>query len=81
MVVQIIAAPDPDEPPGLKINQRDVSWENLSDELQRVFAERAEKIAFVRGDDAVDFQYVADVIDIARHAGIERVGLLGSGDS
>jgi biopolymer transport protein ExbD len=27
----------------------------------------------------VDFQYVADVIDVAHHAGVERVGLLTKG--
>ncbi len=37
---------------------------------------RAEKVAFVRGDADVDFQYVADVIDMAHHAGVERIGLL-----
>ena len=70
IVVQIVAARDPEQAPELKINQQDVSCDNLSDQLQRVFATRAEG-AFVRGDDAVDFQYVADVIDIARHAGVE----------
>jgi biopolymer transport protein ExbD len=30
----------------------------------------------VRGDDDIDFKYVADVIDIARDAGVKRVGLL-----
>jgi biopolymer transport protein ExbD len=30
----------------------------------------------VRGDDDVDFEYVADVIDIAREAGVDHVGLL-----
>jgi len=29
----------------------------------------------VRGAD-VDFQYMADVIDVAHHADVERVGLL-----
>jgi biopolymer transport protein TolR len=81
IVVQILAARDSDRTPELKINQQNVSWENLSEELQRVFAARAEKVAFVGGDDGVDFQYMADVIDIARHAGVERVGLLGSGNS
>jgi len=42
-----------------------------------VFAARAEKIAFVRGDQDIDFKYVAEVIDTARHAGVERVGLMG----
>ena len=78
IVVQIGAARDLQQAPELKINQQDVSWDNLSDQLQREFATRAKKVAFVRGDDAVDFQYVADVIDIARHTGVERVGLLGN---
>jgi biopolymer transport protein ExbD len=30
----------------------------------------------VRGDADVDFQYVADVIDVAHHAGVKTVGLL-----
>ena len=29
---------------------------------------RVEKVSFVRGDADVDFQYVADVIDMAHHA-------------
>ena len=33
-------------------------------------------MAFVRGDADVDFQYVADVIDLAHHAGVQRLGLL-----
>jgi biopolymer transport protein TolR len=74
IVVQIVAARDPEQTPELKINQQDVSWDNLSDQLQRVFATRAGKVAFVRGDDAVDFQYVADVIDIAGHAGGNGLG-------
>jgi biopolymer transport protein ExbD len=37
---------------------------------------RAEKVAFVRGDADVDFLYVADVIDLAHHAGVQRMGLL-----
>jgi biopolymer transport protein ExbD len=40
---------------------------------------RAEKVAFVRGDANVDFLYVAEVIDAAHHAGVQRVGLLTQG--
>lgn len=38
--------------------------------LRDIFKRRAEKVAFVQGDDAVDFEYVADVIDSARDAGV-----------
>jgi biopolymer transport protein ExbD len=33
-------------------------------------------VAFVKGDDDVDFQYVADAISIARGSGVEKIGLL-----
>ena len=51
-------------------------WEELETKLLRIYLTRAEKVAFVRGDADVDFQYVADVIDVAHHAGVQRVGLL-----
>ena len=62
--------------PVLKINEDSVRWEDLQARLQDIYKSRAERIAFVRGDDDVDFEYVADVIDVARTAGVERVGLL-----
>jgi biopolymer transport protein TolR len=48
----------------------------LEPELARIFIQRAEKVAFVQGDDEVNFEYVAYVIDTARAAGVDRVGLL-----
>jgi biopolymer transport protein ExbD len=65
-----------DQSPTLKINQDKVSGEDLHGRLHDIFKRRAERVAFVKGDDAVDFAYVADVIDIARAAGVDKVGLL-----
>jgi biopolymer transport protein TolR len=65
-----------DQPPELKINGEQVKRDDLEARLAEIFLKRAEKVAFVRGDDDVDFQDVADVIDVARHAGVQRVGLL-----
>ena len=65
-----------DQPPELKINGEQVKRDDLEARLAAIFLKRAEKVAFVRGDDDVDFQDVADVIDVARHAGVQRVGLL-----
>jgi biopolymer transport protein TolR len=65
-----------DQPPELKINGEQVKRDDLEARLAEIFLRRAEKVAFVRGDDDVDFQDVADVIDVARHAGVQRVGLL-----
>lgn len=63
-------------PPTVKINQEDVPWPDLESRLTRIYLTRVEKVAFVRGDADVDFQYVADVIDRAHHAGVQRVGLM-----
>src|ERR1700680_2092766 len=65
-----------DQPPTVKINQDEARWEDLEMRLAEIYLKRAEKVAFVRGDADVDFQYVADVIDVAHHAGVQRVGLL-----
>jgi biopolymer transport protein ExbD len=44
--------------------------------LRDIFAIRVERIAYVEADYDIDFQDVADVIAIARIAGVDRVGLL-----
>src|SRR6202050_859988 len=75
IVIQVLAANE-DQPPTVKINHDEVRWEDLERRLAEIYLKRAEKVVFVRGDADVDFQYVADVIDVAHHAGVERVGLL-----
>ena len=41
-----------------------------------IFKERADKVAFVKGDDNVEFDQVARAIDIMRGSGIDHVGLI-----
>ena len=62
--------------PGLKINQDDATWETLQGRLEDIFKTRAEKVMFVKGDDNVPFADVANVIDIAHSAGVDKVGLI-----
>jgi biopolymer transport protein TolR len=75
VVIQVVWTTK-DQPPTVKINREDVRWEDLEQRLAEIYLKRAEKVVFVRGDADVDFQYVADVIDVAHHAGVQRVGLL-----
>jgi biopolymer transport protein TolR len=75
IVIQL-AATKSDAIPELKINEQPVIWADLKPQLADIFKQRAEKIAFVQGEDQVNFEFVADVIDTARAAGVERVGLL-----
>jgi len=62
--------------PALKINQDDATWETLQGRLEDIFKTRAEKVMFVKGDDNVPFADVANVIDIAHSAGVDKVGLI-----
>ncbi|MFI5057762.1 MAG: ExbD/TolR family protein [Candidatus Acidiferrales bacterium] len=60
----------------LKINQEDATWDGLGKRLEDIFKDRADKIAFVKGDSDVMFQEVARAIDVMRGAGIDKVGLI-----
>jgi biopolymer transport protein TolR len=60
----------------LKINEEAATWDGLQARLDQIFKQRAQKIAFVKGDDTVYFGDVARAIDIMRAAGIDKVGLL-----
>jgi biopolymer transport protein TolR len=62
--------------PALKINSENVKWVDLQQRLQGIFAGRIERVAFVRGDNDIDFEDIAKVIDIAKKSGVDRVGLL-----
>jgi biopolymer transport protein TolR len=58
------------------INQDPATWDDLGPRLEDIFKTRAEKVAFVKGDDAVEFASVARAIDIMRGSGIDKVGLI-----
>ncbi len=60
----------------LKINQEDHTWQSLGPRLEAIFKDRAEKVAFVKGDEEVLFADVARAIDIMRGSGIDKVGLI-----
>jgi biopolymer transport protein TolR len=60
----------------LKINNEDTTWEGLEPRMEQVFKDRAEKVAFVKGDNDVLFMDVARAIDLMKAAGIDRVGLI-----
>jgi biopolymer transport protein TolR len=60
----------------VRINQTDTAWNNLGVQLTDIFKIRAEKVAFVKSDDTVPFDRVAQAIDIMRGAGIVNIGLV-----
>ena len=74
IVVQLINQPG--KAPGYKINEKDVNKVDLLPQLTEIYANRAERIMFVRGDDDVNFAYVAEVIDIGKAANVDHIGLM-----
>jgi len=66
--------------PDLKINQEAVAWDALEARLRAVYELRQDRVAFVRGDPEVDFEYIAEAIDITHHAGADHIGLMGKKD-
>ncbi len=75
IVVQVIWAGANDRAK-LKINQDDVAWTDLQAKLEDIFKTRAERVMFVKGDSDVPFLEVAQVIDIAHAAQVDKVGLI-----
>ncbi|HET9743461.1 MAG TPA: biopolymer transporter ExbD [Terriglobales bacterium] len=75
IVVQVLQAA-PGQDPTLKINETDVTWNDLQQKLTDIFKTRAERVMFVKGDDDVPFADVAKVIDIAHSSQVEKVGLI-----
>jgi biopolymer transport protein TolR len=59
-----------------KINRQAVAREDLAGRLAAIYANRAHRVLFVKGDDQLKFTQIAEVIDISRGAGVDHVGLL-----
>jgi biopolymer transport protein ExbD len=60
----------------MTINQEETDEAKLGSRLEEIFKTRAERVVFVKGDADLEFQYVARAIDIAKGAGIDKVGLM-----
>jgi len=58
------------------INREATTLAALGPRLEDIFKTRSERLMFVQGDPDVDFGDVAAVIDIAKGAGVDKVGLI-----
>ncbi len=82
IVVQVLH--EPGKNPSYKINETAVyngvggpaAQKELQARLTEIYANRAERIMFVKGDDNLDFHYIAEVIDIGRSANVDHIGLM-----
>jgi len=74
IVVQVLYRPG--AAPLYKINETDVNKGDLLPRLTEIYANRAERVMFVRGDDDVNFAFIAEVIDIGKEANVDHIGLM-----
>jgi biopolymer transport protein ExbD len=60
----------------LQVNTVPVKEKDLTAQLEDIFKTRATKVVFVKGDPDVDFRYVAQAIDDAKGAELDKVGIM-----
>lgn len=60
----------------IRINRDAYSKDVLEDALRDIFKTRAERVMFVNGDPSLNFQDVAEIIDISKGAGVDKIGLI-----
>jgi biopolymer transport protein ExbD len=60
----------------LEINRQPVTFAALGERLADLYRRQINNHVFVRGERGLEYQAVAQVIDVARGAGWERIGLM-----
>ncbi len=58
------------------LNQEPLDLAELQARLERLYKSGATRVIFVRGEKSIEFARVAEVIDLARGAGVYRVALM-----
>lgn len=63
----------------LSVNKQDVSIQDLETRLRNIFEQRKEKTMFIVGDGNLRYGEIVAVIDAAKGAGVEKVGIVTMG--
>ena len=63
----------------ISINNRDVSLSGLESTLRTIFEERQQKTMFIMGAGSLRYGEIVEVIDAAKGAGVEKVGIVTEG--
>ena len=63
----------------LSINNRDVTLSELESTLRTIFEERQQKTMFIMGAGTLRYGEIVEVIDVAKGAGVEKVGIVTEG--
>jgi biopolymer transport protein TolR len=60
----------------MHLNNEDTDMQKLGARLEDIFKTRAERVVFVKGDPDLEYETVAKAIDIAKGAGMDKIGLM-----
>ena len=63
----------------ISVNNQDVSTLELETRLRNIFDQRKDKTMFIIGDGSLRYKDIVDVIDAAKGAGVEKVGIVTEG--
>jgi biopolymer transport protein ExbD len=63
----------------ISINKQDVTLPQLEERLRTIFEERKDKTMFIAADGALRYGDIINVIDAAKGAGVEKVGIVTLG--
>ncbi len=63
----------------ISINKSDVKVVDLEDRLRKIYEERKDKTLFIAGDGTLRYGDIVEVIDAAKGAGVEKVGIITEG--
>jgi biopolymer transport protein TolR len=74
IVVQVL--PGAGGKPAYKINETDVAHSQLLPQLEAIYATRATKVMFIKGDPNLDWEAIADIVDIGNQANVDHIGVI-----
>ena len=63
----------------ISINHQDVQLPELEEKLRTIFEDRKDKTMFISGDGSLRYGDIINVIDAAKGAGVEKVGIVTEG--
>jgi biopolymer transport protein ExbD len=63
----------------MSVNKQDVNIQDLEERLRSIFEERKDKTMFIAGAGSLRYGDIIEVIDAAKGAGVEKVGIVTEG--
>jgi len=63
----------------ISVNNQDVTIQQLEERLRNIYEQRKDKTMFIMGAGSLRYKDIVDVIDAAKGAGVEKVGIVTEG--